>query len=439
MRTPVRTPRRARRRWLLAGVVVVLVAGGVGAYVWHRLSLPQPPLPDLAGADPGLVEAVEAAREEVRASPRSAEAWGRLGLILVVHNYVPEAIVCFERAGRLDADSPRWPYLEGATRHRDDPDAALGPLRRAAELAGATSDAPRLLLAETLLAQGRFKESGEQFAAVLAGAADDPRARLGMARLVLRRGDAAEALSHLGRCSEHPSTRGAAALLRAEAHQRRGDHEAAGRALRASAALPPDRPWPNPYADDVESLLAGKHNLLGRYTLLADQGQHAQAADLLRQAEEKHRDLHWHLKGRQLLKNGNAATAVLYLRRAIELAPDVVEPHVDLGMALAAVEKDEEAVASFRRALRLEPSFGPAHLLLGGSLRRLGRTTEALTALRAAVRYMPLDAHAHRELGELLLEQGEVDEARTHLGHAVRLAPGDARARELLQRVGKRE
>src|SRR5438477_9816757 len=38
-----------------------------------------PPAPDLSGVDPAIREAVEEARAEVKQTPRSAEAWGRLG------------------------------------------------------------------------------------------------------------------------------------------------------------------------------------------------------------------------------------------------------------------------------------------------------------------------------------------------------------------------
>ena len=86
---------------------------------------------------------------------RSAAAWGRLGKILLAHEFSDEARACFAQAEALDPAEPRWPYHQGTILSQGEPDAAIPKLQRAVERCGNDPDAPRLRLAEILLAQGR--------------------------------------------------------------------------------------------------------------------------------------------------------------------------------------------------------------------------------------------------------------------------------------------
>src|SRR5207249_71855 len=112
---------------------------------------------DLAGADPGVAAAVTAAQKAVERQPASAAAWGRLAMVLQAHDFRSEATRCFAQAERLDPANPRWPYHQALDLLISAPDAGLARLERAVALDGPVS-APRLLLGEVLLAQGRGEE-----------------------------------------------------------------------------------------------------------------------------------------------------------------------------------------------------------------------------------------------------------------------------------------
>src|SRR4051794_17102502 len=100
-----------RRRWLLLGLALAAAgAVGVGMYFALRSNAPAPPTVEVPADDPELAAAVAAARRAVEDDPRSAEAWGRLGLVLAAHRFPDQAIVCFEQAERLAPTDPRWPY-----------------------------------------------------------------------------------------------------------------------------------------------------------------------------------------------------------------------------------------------------------------------------------------------------------------------------------------
>src|SRR5260370_293016 len=83
------------------------------------------------------------------------------------HDYSDEAQVCFVAAEQLDPRDARWPYFQGAIRADSDPHGAVQKLERAADLCADTPDAPRLQLAELLLAHGRLEKAGAQFQCVL--------------------------------------------------------------------------------------------------------------------------------------------------------------------------------------------------------------------------------------------------------------------------------
>jgi Flp pilus assembly protein TadD len=70
----------------------------------------------------------------------------------------------------------------------------------------------------------------------------------------------------------------------------------------------------------------------------------------------------------------------------LRLKPDYADAENDLGIALAQIDRLQEAVAHFEAALRLRPDYGDAHNNLGVILRALGRTREADTHFAEAAR-----------------------------------------------------
>src|SRR5437899_2943389 len=105
-------PKRHRRRFLAAFLGGAVLAAGIGSglWLWRRVPVSHPPILNLTGAEPVVAEAIEAARTSVAANPRSASAWGRLGMVLHAHDYLAEAARCYAQAEKLDSHDPRWPY-----------------------------------------------------------------------------------------------------------------------------------------------------------------------------------------------------------------------------------------------------------------------------------------------------------------------------------------
>src|SRR5262249_44636533 len=161
-----------------------------------------------AGVDPAVVKAVEAARAEVRQSPRSAAAWGRLGMVLAANNFAAQALDCLARAERLQPDDPRWPHYQALLLAGGDPPAAVPDWQRAVVRGDdARRAAPQLRLAELLLGLGRTDEAEAGFHDVLRRDPYHPLARLGLARCACARGAFADALPHLEHAAVSPLTK----------------------------------------------------------------------------------------------------------------------------------------------------------------------------------------------------------------------------------------
>src|SRR5438309_3331217 len=98
------------RRWLIAASLTstAVVAIGVSGAVWYWTSAPAPPTVQSVDLDPAVAAAIEKARLAVQQEPRSAAAWGRLGMVLLAHEFPAEAGICLAQAERFDSRQPRW-------------------------------------------------------------------------------------------------------------------------------------------------------------------------------------------------------------------------------------------------------------------------------------------------------------------------------------------
>ncbi len=427
---------RHRLLLLTASLVVTGAALAAGWLLWRT---PEPPNVDLAGAEPALADAIDAARADVRAAPRSAAAWGKLGMVLRAHDFGTEANACFAQAQRLDPDDPRWPYLRALTLALADRDAAIPLLERAAERSGRNT-APRLRLAEVLLLQGRADDAEHQWRAVLAAEPGNPRAHLGLARLAHRRGAGRAAMGHLQHAVQSPLTRQAALTLRAQVKQQLGLSEEARADARLAAQGPEDPSWPDPFVEEVERLRVGAAARIELAVRLERQGRGAEAVALLEQTardnpESGAADL---ALGEMLVRLGQPARAEAALRRATARTPDSAEAHFQLGNALFLQDRPQAAADAFRAAIRIQPGHALAHYNLGHCMLKLDDRPGATAAFRGALRHRPDHAAAHTNLADLLARDGNDAEAVAHLEAAVRLAPGDERARKLLAEVRAR-
>jgi tetratricopeptide (TPR) repeat protein len=430
------------RRGIVLGVIVAVGMGAAtaGWRYWRLREAPAPPTIDRTGADPEVAEAVDQAADAVRKSPRSAATWGKLGELLVAHNYDDEARVCFTQANQLEPNDARWPYLLGMTLLFSDTDAAITQFQRAVQLQD-DSPAMRLRLAETLLTQARLDEAEKQFRRLLSLEPANPRGQLGLGRLAYQRGDLAGSRDFLGRAIASPLTQQAAHALLAEIEQRANDPVAAARERLRAAELPGDQDWHDPVVVEVERLRVGRQARLDQALQVLRRQGLAEGFGQLRELVRDYPDWDqaWLNCGRVYLEHQEYPAAEDALRKSLKLAPDSVQAHFYLGLVLFLRGDYVAAVASFREAARLKPDHALAYYNLGHCWKRLDNQSAALEAFREVVRCKPGHAAAHANLGELLAEQGEKIEAARHLRLAVELNPDDTAAKKLLEELERRK
>jgi tetratricopeptide (TPR) repeat protein len=140
-------------------------------------------------------------------------------------------------------------------------------------------------------------------------------------------------------------------------------------------------------------------------------------------------------------------SAISRLRHVIELDPNMMRAHNNLGLCYDSLGQFEEAVQSFTRAIELNrrqehPSAWPP-LNLAVSLISLNRLDEAAARLHEALSYNPKFPQAHYQLGLVLEKERKFEEAIAPLQRAIALDPSYPEPHYTLgriyQRLGKRD
>ena len=152
-----------------------------------------------------------------------------------------------------------------------------------------------------------------------------------------------------------------------------------------------------------------------------------QAATLLPDDAEAHSNL-----GNALRAQRRPDEAVASYRRALEIKPCYPEACINLGNVLLEQRQFDAAAASYRRALQDRPDVAQAHSNLGNALRGLGQLEEAAASYERALALEPNFAGAHSNLGDVLRELGRLEAAAASCRRALELQPDLAGAHNSL-------
>jgi tetratricopeptide (TPR) repeat protein len=129
-----------------------------------------------------------------------------------------------------------------------------------------------------------------------------------------------------------------------------------------------------------------------------------------------------------VLRNSDYRSAISIWQDAVDKRPTNPFGHVNLGVALVAAGRTDEAIHHFQEALRLEPACAKAYNNLGLLLANSGKTSRAAALYAKALRLDPDDAAAHYNLANLLVGSGKTAEAIKHYTQALQLKPDHADA-----------
>ena len=139
-----------------------------------------------------------------------------------------------------------------------------------------------------------------------------------------------------------------------------------------------------------------------------------------------------HLLGVLASQIGRHEDAVDLIGRAIaqigELGGDNSHFHANLGLALAGLNRFDEALASYERALTARADYAEALCHRGDALRQLGRLDEALASYDQALAARPDYAAAWSDRGNVLKAMRRFDEALASYDRSLVLRPDFAGA-----------
>ncbi len=117
--------------------------------------------------------------------------------------------------------------------------------------------------------------------------------------------------------------------------------------------------------------------------------------------------------------------SISLFNHALDATKDNYMAHTNLGIALAATGKIDEAVFHYRAALQINPHDDTTHYNLANALKEQGAEEEAIAQYQEALRINPYYSKAHNNIGVCLEAQLNHDEAIYHYRQALQLEPNN--------------
>jgi tetratricopeptide (TPR) repeat protein len=124
--------------------------------------------------------------------------------------------------------------------------------------------------------------------------------------------------------------------------------------------------------------------------------------------------------------------AIAELTRAAELAPQSALAQLELGNALAAAGRDDEAIPHLDQAQKLDTSGVGAADQLAMVLQRTGEVQQAIPLFEKVVAAQPQNTVALSNLALALVQTGKAKEAIAYLQRVLTIQPGDPGAEQIL-------
>jgi tetratricopeptide (TPR) repeat protein len=115
--------------------------------------------------------------------------------------------------------------------------------------------------------------------------------------------------------------------------------------------------------------------------------------------------------------------AIQNYQRVVDLAPNWIEAHINLGVAYYQLGQLTDARNAFLAAVQIDPHNGISRYNLGCTLEELGELDLAIEHLRHAARAMPAHADAHFNLALALERRGDRDASREQWSLYLKHAP----------------
>ncbi len=120
---------------------------------------------------------------------------------------------------------------------------------------------------------------------------------------------------------------------------------------------------------------------------------------------------------------GNSAKAIISLKEAIELSPELPAPYYVLGSLLQQQGQLDDAIACYKKILTISPNHADTHTILGSAYQVRGDLEEAISCYKKAVASDGNSFMAYNNLGTALRLRGDLDEAIESYTKALQIKP----------------
>ncbi|MBF0329839.1 MAG: glycosyltransferase family protein [Nitrospirae bacterium] len=130
-----------------------------------------------------------------------------------------------------------------------------------------------------------------------------------------------------------------------------------------------------------------------------------------------------HLCGVIESENRDYQNAIISIKKALIINPNMPSAYNNLGVALSESGQLDDAIEAYSKAVSLMGEYAPAYDNLGLALKRNGKLSQAIECFKKAISIDPSYAKAWYHLGNSLYEIGDMDSAEKHLVRATELAP----------------
>lgn len=148
---------------------------------------------------------------------------------------------------------------------------------------------------------------------------------------------------------------------------------------------------------------------------------------------DKNKALKHFLRAESLSKEGLLDDAIKEYKQGLEIFPNYIAAHNNLGVVLLTKGMVEEAIKEFEEALRIDPNIAGVHICLGNALYEKGMLEESVREYKKALKFDPNNVVAHINLGSLFAKEGMIDHAISEYEVALKINPNNTIARNGLE------
>lgn len=355
---------------------------------------------------------------------RLAGAFGRLGQLYLLYDFMPPSAAALRNAQALAPDDPRWSYYLAINyRYEGALEESVAALDRVVALV--PNDLAALThRADIRLELGLMEEAEGDYRLVLERDPASSAARLGLGRIDFDRRDYQSAVGRFEQALRGQPPGSVVHHHLGLALRRLGRREEAARQLELNDHL--SVVFPDPLFTELQRLNVSREAHIKRGSAAMRQGNPRAALTAFLDALEAMPDdpLTIFNVGMALIELGEKEQAEARLRQSIAINDNYRDPQYNLALILAERGDLAGAERHFRRAGEIDPEDVEARVRHADILTRLQRTDEAVDLLEGVLEADAASPLARLALGAAHQKAGAVDAARVALAKVLEAAPG---------------